>query len=82
MAWVHTDSPALISLEAVEAGSALRRAAMAFYAATQQVRYCAHRAQAGLAQPPPNSGQADPHAAAGSSATAEAHHTAAASPAL
>ena len=82
MAWVHTDSPALISLEAVEAGSALRRAAMAFYAATQQTRYCAHRAQAGLAQPPPNSGQADPHAAAGSSATTEAHHTAAASPAL
>ena len=43
MAWVHTDSPALISLEAVEAGNALRRAAMAFYAAAQQVRYYAHR---------------------------------------
>ena len=48
MAWVHTDSPALISLEAVEAGGALRREAMAFYATAQQVRYCAHRGQTGL----------------------------------
>ena len=52
IAWVHTDSPALISLEAVEAGGALRREAMAFYATAQQVRYCAHRGQAGLTQPP------------------------------
>ena len=79
MAWVHTDSPALISLEAVEAGCALRREAMAFYAAAQQVRYCAHRQQAGLTHPP---GQAAPHTAAGSSAPTEARLTTTASPTL
>ena len=76
MAWVHTDSPALISLEAVEAGCALRREAMAFYAAAQQVRYCAHRQQAGMTHPP---GQAAPHTAAGSSAPTEARLAATAS---
>ena len=44
--------PSPISLEAAEAGAALRRAAMAFYETTQQIRYCAHRAQAGLALAP------------------------------
>ena len=79
MAWVHTDSPALISLEAVEAGCALRREAMAFYAAAQQVRYYAHRQQAGLAQPPD---QAGPPPAAEPGTAIEADNATAAPPAL
>ena len=70
MAWVHTDSPALISLEAVEAGGALRREAMAFYATAQQVRYCAHRGQPGLTQPP----QLAPHVESGPKTTSQAQH--------
>ena len=70
MAWVHTDSPALISLEAVEAGGALRREAMAFYATAQQVRYCAHRGQPGLTQPP----QLAPHVESGPKAISQAQH--------
>ena len=76
MAWVHTDSPALISLEAVEAGGALRREAMAFYATAQQVRYCAHRGQPGPTQPP----QLAPHVENGPKAISQAQHIAARPP--
>ena len=76
MAWVHTDSPALISLEAVEAGDALRREAMAFYATAQQVRYCAHRGQAGMAQPP----MITPHVDSGPEAISQTQHITARSP--
>ena len=76
MAWVHTDSPALISLEAVEAGGALRREAMAFYATAQQVRYCAHRGQAGMTQPP----MITPHVDSGPKAISQAQHITARSP--
>ena len=71
MAWVHTDSPALISLEAVEAGGALRREAMAFYASAQQVRYRAHHGPPGLAKPP----QLAPRVESGHKTLPQAQHT-------
>ena len=46
MAWVHTDSPALISWGALSAGQALRRAALRFYAQARVDRHTAHKARA------------------------------------
>ena len=46
MAWVHTDSPALISWGAISAGQALRRAALRFYAQARVDRHTAHKAHA------------------------------------
>ena len=46
MAWVHTDSPALISWGALSAGQALRRAALRFYAQARVDRHTAHKAHA------------------------------------
>ena len=46
MAWVHKDSPALISWGALSAGQALRRAALRFYAQARVDRHTAHKAHA------------------------------------
>ena len=46
MAWVHTDSPALISWGALSAGQALRRAALRFYAQARVDRHSSHKARA------------------------------------
>ena len=46
MAWVHTDSPALISWGALSAGRALRRAALRFYAQARVDRHSSHKARA------------------------------------